>query len=62
VVKAGFAQRRKTVLNSLKSDKTLGSPEQLQGAAHGGIDPTRRAETLAPEEFAALERALGPVA
>ena len=63
VVKAGFAQRRKTLFNSLKSDKSLGSPEQLQAAlATAGIDPMRRAETLSSEEFAALERALGPVA
>lgn len=59
VVKAAFAQRRKTLLNSLKSDPTLGTPEQLVAAlGAAGIDPGRRAETLAPEEFAALERAL----
>lgn len=63
VVKAGFAQRRKTLINSLKSDKSLGSVEQLQAAlATAGVDPTRRAETLSSEEFAAIERALGPVA
>jgi 16S rRNA (adenine1518-N6/adenine1519-N6)-dimethyltransferase len=62
VVKAGFAQRRKTLFNSLKSDRTLGEPEQLQEVLRtAGIDPMRRAETLAPEEFAAIERALGPV-
>jgi 16S rRNA (adenine1518-N6/adenine1519-N6)-dimethyltransferase len=62
VVKAGFAQRRKTLLNSLKSDRTLATPE-LYAKALGtaGIDPMRRAETLSPEEFASLERALGPV-
>jgi 16S rRNA (adenine1518-N6/adenine1519-N6)-dimethyltransferase len=63
VVKAGFAQRRKTLINSLKSDKTLGTTEQLQEALRtAGIDPGRRAETLSSEEFAAIERALGPVA
>ncbi|AKF80492.1 16S rRNA methyltransferase [Myxococcus fulvus 124B02] len=63
VVKAAFAQRRKTLLNSLKSDKTLATPDALLAALQAaGIDPQRRAETLAPEEFAALERALGPVA
>ncbi|WNG19830.1 16S rRNA (adenine(1518)-N(6)/adenine(1519)-N(6))-dimethyltransferase RsmA [Cystobacter fuscus] len=62
VVKAGFAQRRKTLINSLKSDKSLGTHEQLLAAlATAGIDPTRRAETLSSVEFAALERALGPV-
>jgi 16S rRNA (adenine1518-N6/adenine1519-N6)-dimethyltransferase len=59
VVKAGFAQRRKTLLNSLKSDKSLGSGEVLLAALESaGIDPKRRAETLSPAEFAALERAL----
>jgi 16S rRNA (adenine1518-N6/adenine1519-N6)-dimethyltransferase len=62
VVKAGFAQRRKTLFNSLKSDRTLATPEQWAKALEtAGIDPMRRAETLAPAEFAALERALGPM-
>ncbi|MFP2911204.1 16S rRNA (adenine(1518)-N(6)/adenine(1519)-N(6))-dimethyltransferase RsmA [Pyxidicoccus sp. 3LFB2] len=62
VVKASFAHRRKTLLNSIKSDPTLGSPEVLVAAMQAaGVDPQRRAETLAPEEFAAIERALGPV-
>src|SRR5690606_5664879 len=59
VVKAGFAQRRKTLLNSLKSDPGLGTPDHLRAALESaGIDPNRRAETLSPQEFAALERAL----
>jgi 16S rRNA (adenine1518-N6/adenine1519-N6)-dimethyltransferase len=63
VVKASFAHRRKTLLNSLKSDRTLATPEQYVKALEtAGIDPMRRAETLSPEEFAALERGLGPVA
>ncbi len=60
VVKAAFAHRRKTLLNSLKSDRTVATPEQYaQALEKAGIDPTRRAETLSPQEFAALERALG---
>lgn len=63
LVKAAFSHRRKTLLNSLKSDRTLATPEQYATALQtAGIDPTRRAETLSPEEFAALERALGPIA
>lgn len=59
VVKAGFAQRRKTLINSLRSDAGLGDVETVRAALdRAGIDPTRRAETLAPEEFAALEREL----
>lgn len=62
VVKASFAHRRKTLLNSIKSDPTLGTPEALVAAMEAaGVDPQRRAETLAAEEFAAIERALGPV-
>jgi len=58
VVKAGFAQRRKTLSNSLKSDKTL-SADWAPVLEKAGIDGTRRAETLSVEEFAAIERALG---
>ncbi|ADO73967.1 16S rRNA (adenine(1518)-N(6)/adenine(1519)-N(6))-dimethyltransferase RsmA [Stigmatella aurantiaca] len=62
VVKASFAHRRKTLLNSLKSDRTLATPEQYVHALEAaGIDPMRRAETLSPQEFAALERGLGPL-
>jgi len=59
LVKAGFVQRRKTLINSLKSDASLGGAETLKAALEkAGVDPGRRAETLAPEEFAAIERAL----
>jgi 16S rRNA (adenine1518-N6/adenine1519-N6)-dimethyltransferase len=59
VVKAAFAQRRKTVLNSLQSDPTLGSAAAIRTALEAaGIDPVRRAETLSVEEFAAVERTL----
>lgn len=59
VVKAAFAHRRKTVLNSLQSDKTLGSVEALRAALEGaGVDPKARAETLSPVQFAAIEKRL----
>lgn len=58
VVKAGFAHRRKTLSNSLKSDDTL-APKVAEALATAGIDGIRRAETLSVEEFAAIERALG---
>jgi 16S rRNA (adenine1518-N6/adenine1519-N6)-dimethyltransferase len=59
VVKAGFAQRRKTLLNSLQSDPALGSGAEVRRALESaGVEPTRRAETLSVEEFAAVERAL----
>ncbi len=60
VVKAAFAQRRKTLLNTLSSN--LGSTfarDDIARALSGiGIDAGRRAETLSLEEFAALARAL----
>ena len=62
LVKAAFAHRRKTISNSLKSAQALGSPQALAEAlARAKIDPTRRAETVSVEEFAALERALSEV-
>lgn len=62
LVKAGFAHRRKTLLNSLKADVGLTETFDLSSALeHSGLDGQRRAETLSVEEFAALERALVPV-
>lgn len=59
VVKAAFAQRRKTIANSLKSDRALWVKASTETALErAGIDPRRRAETLSVEEFAALERAV----
>jgi 16S rRNA (adenine1518-N6/adenine1519-N6)-dimethyltransferase len=55
VVKAAFAQRRKTLWNALKPVE--GAREALAAA---GIDPQRRGETLSVKEFAALESAMGP--
>lgn len=56
LVKAGFAHRRKTLVNSLKSD--LKGYDVVAALGRAGIDGQRRAETLTVEEFAALERAL----
>lgn len=60
VVGAGFAQRRKTILNNLRSAP---SPLQEKVKAHGGasivlcqaeVDLQRRAETLALDEWARI--------
>ena len=51
VVRTAFAQRRKTLLNSLASF----GKEKVSAS---GIDVTRRAETLSLEEFAKLAEAL----
>jgi 16S rRNA (adenine1518-N6/adenine1519-N6)-dimethyltransferase len=59
LVKAGFAQRRKTLRNALDAGK-LWTPEQLRAAFEAaGVDPGRRGETLTLAEWAALERGLG---
>lgn len=59
VVKAGFSQRRKTLLNALRSDPELGDAGAIRAALEAaGIEPTRRAETLAVADFARLARAL----
>ena len=54
VVRAAFAQRRKTLANALAAG--LGLPgDRVRAAAEGaGVDPGRRAETLTIPEFAAL--------
>ena len=52
VVSAAFAQRRKTLRNSLRA---LLTPAQLEAA---GVDPGERAERLSLSQFAALSRAL----
>jgi 16S rRNA (adenine1518-N6/adenine1519-N6)-dimethyltransferase len=52
VVKAAFAQRRKTLGNALRQ---LMSSEAIEAA---GIDPRARAETLAPMDFVRLAKAL----
>jgi len=57
-IKAGFTQRRKTLLNSLNLLEEY-DKESIAGAlAAAGIDPVRRAESLTMEEFAALSNAL----
>lgn len=57
VVKASFAQRRKTLANNLGSHAAEWgmTKEQLLACCTSiGIDPKRRGETLSPEEFAHL--------
>jgi 16S rRNA (adenine1518-N6/adenine1519-N6)-dimethyltransferase len=57
VVNISFQQRRKTLQNSLKGMVGgAGGAAELLAAA--GIDPQRRPETLAPEEFVKLATAI----
>jgi 16S rRNA (adenine1518-N6/adenine1519-N6)-dimethyltransferase len=66
IVSAGFAQRRKTILNNLRA-----APEHLRARVEtrggeaaaleaSGVEPQRRAETLTLEEWARLARSLEP--
>lgn len=58
VIKAGFTQRRKTLLNSLTTLE--GCDKDMADAAlcSAGIERTRRAESLTMQEFAELTKAL----
>jgi 16S rRNA (adenine1518-N6/adenine1519-N6)-dimethyltransferase len=59
VVKAAFAQRRKTLLNALRSAPLPLPREKIEAAfAAAGIDPRRRAETLDLAEFQRLSETL----
>ena len=58
VIKAGFAQRRKTVANSLSVLGDVSREEILNALEKAGIDPVRRGETLSLGEYAALSKAL----
>jgi len=62
VVKAAFAQRRKTLNNTLAARaNTLGlTPDQVRAALESlNIDPKRRGETLSPAQFVELSNRLG---
>ena len=57
VIGAAFAQRRKTIRNSMSSSG-YGRAELDAAFSACGIDPTARAETLAPEQYVSLASAL----
>jgi 16S rRNA (adenine1518-N6/adenine1519-N6)-dimethyltransferase len=54
VVRAGFGQKRKQLKNSLGSGLGIKNAAAGQLLEQAGLDPTRRAETLSLEEWAAL--------
>ena len=58
VVRAAFAQRRKTLANALAAGLGVSVEVARQAAGAAGVDPARRAETLDIKEFAALARRL----
>ena len=57
-VKAGFAMRRKTLLNALTSLGGYDKKSLSDALESAGIDPGRRAESLTLEEFARLADSL----
>lgn len=61
LVKGGFAQRRKTLRNSLEGARVAPDGPVAAALAQAGIDGGRRGETLTVAEWAALERALGGI-
>lgn len=56
VVRAAFATRRKTLLNSLGA--LLSRTDAADALQEAGIDPGRRGETLSLDEFGRLSRAI----
>ena len=60
LVRASFAQRRKTIANNLRAaPSALAFTKPIEAALEAaGIDPRRRAETFSLEEFGALHAAL----
>ncbi len=58
LIKAAFGQRRKTLLNALTGGVPFEKVKIMASLTEVGIDPGRRGETLALEEFAALANSL----
>lgn len=52
VVKASFAQRRKTVVNSISSSLSIEKSKVEEALANSGVQKTARAEQLTLEDFA----------
>lgn len=64
IIRASFAQRRKTLLNNLTSHLLDGKQTKediIAALEETGIDPGRRGETLSIEEFARLSDSLSPI-
>jgi 16S rRNA (adenine1518-N6/adenine1519-N6)-dimethyltransferase len=58
LVTAGFAQKRKTVLNSLTAALPADRESMRSLLEANGIDPMRRAETISVEEWIRLMRSM----
>jgi len=58
IVRAGFAQRRKQIHNSLAANLALADDQVRVALEDAGIDPHRRAQSLSLAEWAALYHTL----
>lgn len=57
IVKAGFSQKRKTLLNSLSGGLALSKDDTRKLLASAGIPPTERAQALSLQQWYALYQA-----
>ncbi len=58
IVKAGFSQPRKQILNNLKNGLKLNKPEVEKWLLKNNIQPTQRAETLTIQDWLNLTKTL----
>ena len=58
IAHAGFGQKRKQLVNTLATGLGLPKEEVGKRLLEAGVDPSRRAETLSLQEWAALTRAI----
>lgn len=58
VIRAGFAQRRKTLANALSAGLSLDKAQALRILAASGVSSSARAQELELEQFAAIARSL----
>jgi 16S rRNA (adenine1518-N6/adenine1519-N6)-dimethyltransferase len=59
-VRASFSAPRKMIRNSLAGGLGISSEEAVAALGRAEIDPTARAESLSPEDFVRLARAMVP--
>jgi 16S rRNA (adenine1518-N6/adenine1519-N6)-dimethyltransferase len=59
-VRASFSAPRKMIRNSLAAGMDIGSEQAVSALSRAQIDSTSRAESLSPEDFVRLARALDP--
>lgn len=60
IVKAGFSQKRKTLLNSLSAGLHIDKSTIKEMCESAGVDPRRRAQTLSLDEWHALYSKINP--